>query len=294
MLRAAQFAARFEYTPTDQTRRAMREMAGQIKTVSAERFAEELTKLLTLSSRPSVGLELLRETGLLAALWPELLEGYGVEQNEWHAYDVYHHALATVDASPSGDLVLRLAALFHDVGKPRAKDGPRFYGHETVGEELARAMLARFRFSNQVVEEVAHLVRQHMYSADPAITDAGIRRFIRRIGTDQLQRQFDLRLADAVGSGLPRRENGNSNFAARVWAEVARKPAFSVHDIALDGSDVMDLMVRKGLAPQGFHGDARVGKALHWLFEKVTDQPECNERSHLLALLVEYFDARPA
>ncbi|MBV8362986.1 MAG: HD domain-containing protein [Candidatus Eremiobacteraeota bacterium] len=294
MLRAAQFAARFEYAPTEQTRRTMTQMATAINTVSAERIAEELTKMLTLSRRPSIGLELMRETGLLAALWPQLLEGYGVEQNEWHAYDVYHHALATVDAAPAGDLVLRLAALFHDVGKPRTKDGPRFYGHELVGEDLARSMLARFRFSNQVIGDVAHLVRQHMYSADPNITDAGIRRFIRRIGTEHLQRQFALRLADAIGSGLPRRDNGNEQFEARVWEEVARKPAFSLTDIAVDGSDVMDIMRRRGLVKRDFRGDARVGEALRWLFEQVTDHPERNERSRLLALLDEYFDARTA
>ncbi len=294
MLRAAQFAARFEYSPTEPTLRAMKTMAPEIKTVSAERIAEELSKMLTLSRRPSIGLELMRETGLLGALWPELLEGYGVEQNEWHAYDVYHHALATVDAVPPGDLVLRLAGLFHDIGKPRTKEGPRFYGHEAVGEELVRSMLFRLRFANQIIDDVAHLVRQHMYSADPDITDAGIRRFIRRIGTEHLQRQFALRLADAIGSGLPRREGGNAEFEARVWSEIARKPAFSLRDVAVSGSDVMEVMVRKGLAPHGFRGDARVGEALQWLFEQVTDRPEHNERSRLLALLDEYFDAQLA
>ncbi|MBV9737684.1 MAG: HD domain-containing protein [Candidatus Eremiobacteraeota bacterium] len=294
MLRAAQFAARFDYTLTAQTRGAMSSLAQQIKTVSAERIAEELSKLLVLSQRPSAGLELMRETGLLAELWPELLEGYGVEQNEWHAYDVYHHALATVDAAPPGDLVLRLAALFHDIGKPRTKVGPRFYGHEIVGEELVRAMLSRLRFANQVVDDVAHLVRQHMYSADSEITDAGVRRFIRRIGTDRLEQLFALRFADATGSGLPRREDGNARFEARVWEEIARKPAFSLRDVAVGGTDVIETMVRKGLAQPGFRGDARVGEALHWVFEQVTDRPERNERSCLLALLDEYFDARLA
>ncbi|MBV8727895.1 MAG: HD domain-containing protein [Candidatus Eremiobacteraeota bacterium] len=294
MLRAAQFAARFEYTLTEQTRRAMLSLAEQLKTVSAERICEELSKMLTLSRKPSIGLELMRESGLLAILWPELLEGYGVEQNEWHAYDVYHHALATVDAAPRGDLVLRLAALFHDIGKPRTKVGPHFYGHEVVGEELVRSMLTRMRFSNQVVGEVAQLVRQHMYSADPEISDAGVRRFIRRIGTEQLEHQFALRLADAIGSGLPRREDGNARFEARVWEEVARKPAFSVRDLSVSGDDVVEMMIRRGLAPQGFRGDGRVGEALRWIFEQVTDRPERNERSCLLALLDEYFDVELA
>jgi len=294
MLRAAQFAARFEYSVSDETREAMIAAAQSVKTVSAERLAEELSKMLVLARRPSIGLELMRETGLLTAIWPELLEGEGVEQNEWHAHDVYRHALATVDAAAAGDLVGRLAAVLHDIGKPRTKSGPHFYGHETVGEEMAHDMLARLRFSNQVIDDVSHLVRHHMYSADPNITDAGLRRFIRRIGPDRLQRQFSLRAADAIGSGLPRREDGNARFEARVWAEVERKPAFSVRDVAVSGEDVIEMMIRKGLVPHGFHGDARVGAALQWAFEQVTERPQRNERTCLLTLLDEYFDAKLA
>lgn len=294
MLRAAQFAARFEYAISDATRAAMMAFASTIGSVSSERVADELSKMLALASRPSIGLELMRETGLLAVIWPELLEGYGVEQNEWHAFDVYRHALATADAAPQGNLVLRLAALLHDVGKPRTKAGPHFYGHELVGEALARSMLARTRFSNQTIEAVAHLVRQHMYAADPALSEAAIRRFIRRIGPGDLPQQFALRLADSVGSGLPRRDAGNAEFEARVWAEIDRKPAFSLRDLAVNGTDAVALLVRKGLAPQGFRGDERVGQALQWVFEQVTERPERNERSCLLALLDEYFDAQRA
>ena len=182
MLRAAQFAARFEYVPTAQLREAMAAAAGTIGTVSAERIQDEFRKLFAQASKPSIGLELLHETGVLTYLWPELLEGVGVEQNEWHAYDVWRHSLATVDASPLGDVTLRLAALLHDVGKPRAKDiCPHFYRHEIIGAELTRSMLERFRFPNDVVQTTEHLVRQHMYSADPDMGDAAVRRFIRRI-----------------------------------------------------------------------------------------------------------------
>ncbi len=151
MLRGAQFAARFEYATTPQLRAAMTAAAPLVRTVSAERINEELGKLLTKANKPSLGLELLRETGLLEHLWPELLEGVGVEQNEWHAYDVWHHAMATVDAAPPGEVSVRLAALLHDVGKPRTKDGPHFYRHEIVGAELTRSMLERFKFSNEAI-----------------------------------------------------------------------------------------------------------------------------------------------
>jgi tRNA nucleotidyltransferase (CCA-adding enzyme) len=290
MLRAAQFAARFEYAPTPELREAMAAAASTITTVSAERIQDEFRKLFAQAPRPSIGLELLRETGVLNYLWPELLEGVGVEQNEWHAYDVWRHSLATVDASPLGSLTLRLAALLHDVGKPRTKDGPHFYRHEIVGAEMSRAMLERFRFPNDVVQATEHLVRQHMYSADPELSDAAIRRFIRRIEPQNIERLFELRRADIRGSGLPERPGRNREFEARVRDELARRPAFSVRDLLVSGDDVVAALVRHGEAPPEFRGDERVGAALRWLFEQVTDEPERNERSLLLQLLEEYLE----
>jgi tRNA nucleotidyltransferase/poly(A) polymerase len=290
MLRAAQFAARFEYALTQPTLAAMRASASLATTVSAERVCDELTKLLTQAARPSIGLELLRETGVLAHLWPELIEGVGVEQNEWHAYDVWHHTMRTLDATPPGDLILRLAALFHDVAKPRTKEGSHFYRHEIVGSDLVESMLTRFRFPNEVVETTAHLVRQHMFAADPEMKDATIRRFIRRIGVNNIERLFDLRAADVAGSGLPKRGDHNERFHRRVREEIARKPAFSVGDLRVGGDDVIAALVARGEAPDGFRGDERVGAALRWLFEQVTDAPERNERISLLKLLDRYLD----
>jgi len=291
MLRAAQFAARFEYAATAGTREAMRASAALVRTVSAERVCDELTKLFAKAVRPSVGLELLRETGVLDHLWPELLEGVGVEQNEWHAYDVWNHTMRTLDATPPGDPVLRLAALFHDVAKPRTKDGPHFYRHEIVGSDLVASMLDRFRFPHDVVKTTAHLVRSHMFSADPEMKDATIRRFIRRIGVDNIERLFDLRDADVAGSGLPKRGDHNERFHRRVREEIARKPAFSVADLHVGGADVIAALVSRGEAPPDFRGDERVGSALRWLFEQVTDAPERNERISLLKLLDQYLDA---
>jgi tRNA nucleotidyltransferase (CCA-adding enzyme) len=289
ILRAAQFAARFGYEPTLATLEAMRAAAPLVPTVSPERIHDEMIKLFERAPKPSVGLGLLAQTGALAHFWPELLEGVGVEQNEWHAYDVWHHNLATMDATPPGDAILRLAALLHDVGKPRTKDGPHFYRHELVGADMAKDMLSRLRFSSAVVDSVQHLVRHHMYNQDPGLTDAAVRRFIRRIGLGQLERQFAIRFADIAGSGLPKRDDSNEAFAARVWAEVARRPAFSLADLCIDGGDVIACMIARGAAGESFRGDRRVGEALQWLFEQVTDRPERNERQTLLALLDDYF-----
>jgi tRNA nucleotidyltransferase/poly(A) polymerase len=287
LLRAAGFSARFAFNVSERARRGMTAAGALITTVSPERIGDELTKLFTLAPAPSAGLELLRETGVLVHLWPELLEGVGVDQNEWHAYDVYRHNLETVDATPPGDLTLRLAALFHDVAKPRTKDGPHFYRHEQVGADLVPAVLARLRLPHSVVGDVAHLVRQHMYSADPELAPKAIRRFIHRIGSEQLERLFALRAADIVGSGLPKRDDSNERFQERVFAVLAEAPAASVKDLAISGLDVIEVMQRRGLVGPDFSGDARVGRILKALFDQVTDEPERNERRLLLAMTEE-------
>ncbi|HYZ15403.1 MAG TPA: HD domain-containing protein, partial [Candidatus Acidoferrum sp.] len=295
MLRAAQFAARFGYELTDRTAAAMRDAAPLVMTVSAERIGDEVGKLM-LAVQPSIGLEILRSTGVLAHLWPELLEGLDVDQNDWHAYDVYRHNLATLDAAPPGDLTLRLAALLHDVGKPRTAAprpdgrGNTFYQHEHVGAEMVPAMLERLRLSNETIETVAHLVRQHMYSADPEAQDRTLRRFIRRIGVAHLGRLFALRWADITGSGLPKRDDSNERFEQRIAAVLAEHPAFSVRDLAIDGDALIALFVRKGLAASGFRGDARVGEVLQALFEEVTDDPSRNEAGRLVERAERYID----
>ena len=293
MLRAAQFAARFRFTATERVKAAMRDSAALLGTVSADRIGIEVEKMMQ-AEAPSIGIELLRETGVLGQLWPELLEGVGVEQNEWHAYDVYRHNLVTMDAAPPGDLVVRLAALLHDVGKSRTAApredgrGNTFYQHEHVGAEMVGPMLDRLRLPHETVDGVAHLVRHHMYSADPEALDKTLRRFVRRIGVEYLDRLFALRWADIAGSGTGKRDDSNERFEARIAAVLAERPAFSVRDLALSGDDVIAIFIRKGLAAPGFRGDRRVGDILRILLEEVTDDPSRNEAA-VLAQRVERF-----
>lgn len=283
MLRAAQFAARFGFALSSVAREAMRVAAPLVAHVSAERISDELVKLLGAAPKPSIGIEILRETGVLAHVWPELLEGLGIDQNAWHAYDVYRHTLATLDATPPGDPVLRLAALLHDVGKPRTKDGPHFYRHEHVGADLTTDMMERLRFSHETVRTVSHLVRAHMYSADPEMQPKTLRRFVRRVGEEHLDRLFALRRADIAGSGLPKRSDENERFVAAVARIVAERPPLRVSDLAIGGTDVISLMIERGLVPPGFRGDRRVGAILSALLDLVVDDPERNQRSALLA-----------
>jgi putative nucleotidyltransferase with HDIG domain len=288
MLRACQFAARFQFELSAVTLDAMRAAAPLVASVSPERIRDELVKFLERAERPSIGIELMREGGLLPFVLPEVAEGVGVAQNRFHAYDVFTHSLVTLDAAAPGDLPLRLAALFHDVGKPRAKtvdDGEaHFYRHEVVGAEMTSAILERLRFPGEVASSVTQLVRHHMYAADPAQEPKTLRRFVRRIGADQVERQFALRHADIVGSGLPERDDSNERFEARVRDVMAERPPLDVRDLAIGGVDAIHVLVEAGLRHPGSRGGPEVGRLLGKLVEVVLDAPERNTRAELLEL----------
>ena len=187
MLRAIRFSAQLGFELDPSLPPAMRSLAGRLRppVVSVERIADELRKML-LSERPQLAVELLDAGGLLPAVLPELDACKGVEQGGYHTHDVFGHTLAAVALTPP-ELVVRLAALLHDVGKPAtaAPDGS-FLGHEKVGAELAASALTRLRFSNIVVERVARLVALHLrpvyYGAD--WTDGAVRRLARDAGDD--------------------------------------------------------------------------------------------------------------
>jgi len=294
ILRGAHFAARFDLTVSDRAAQAMRTAAPLVASIAPERVSDELTKLLVRAERPSKGLELLREVGALDVLLPEVMEGWGVEQNEYHRFTVYFHNTKCCDVIPQS-LRLRLAALFHDVGKPRTKDGPHFYRHEFVGETMARGALERYRFPGDVARDVAHLVRHHMYAADDRLTDAAIRRFVRRVGVDFVESLFELRKADVLASGLPPRDPAQAlRFESRVRAAIAAREPFGIRDVALDGGDVIDILRSLDLAGADFGGDRRVGEALNYCLEKVLDDPALNDRESLRALVRAFFASPPS
>ena len=295
VLRGAQFAARFGVAATASTLDAMRAASDLIPTVAAERIAEELSKMLRKAQRPSVGFELLREVSALHHIIPELMEGWQVEQNEFHAYTVYYHSLYACDFAHEDEkkrtLEIRLAALLHDVGKPRTKEGPHFYRHEQVGEQMARERLARLRFSSDLVDRVCRLIQNHMYVTDDGLTDAAIRRFIKRVGPELVDDLFEVRHADVKASGLePRDEEQQRRFERRVHDELDRRPPFGVKDLAIGGGDVIGEMRALGLAGPEFAGDERVGKALAHCLEHVLDDPRSNDPATLRAVVRSYFE----
>ena len=262
----------------------MRASAALVETVSADRIRDELIKLVEQAPRPSVGFEIMRATGILPLILPELAEGIGVEQNQYHAYDVFGHGMATVDATLPGNLLLRLSALLHDIGKPRTKDGPHFYGHDLVGAEMARLAFERLHFNGDFAERSVRLIRNHMYQADPSVSPAALRRFIKRVGVDNLDLQFDLRAADIIGSGLPKRGPENEVFQAKVHAMLATQPPLSVKDLAVDGSDAIAALVASGRLPKGSRGGPEVGVLLKAILESVLDDPSLDRDGQLAAM----------
>ncbi len=285
MLRAVRFAAVLGFTIEPATAEAVTRNAGLARDLSGERVQQELVRIVR-GPVPSVGLRMLSNLGLLAVIAPELEELRETPQEKVAAQDVFEHSLATLDAAaaempagtpPHDDLVLRLAALLHDVGKPETYDDGHFHQHEFVGEAKARAILRRWRFDKATVDEVTHLVRDHMFWYQPDWTSSAVRRFIRKVGLEQIPALFALRKADNVGSGAraPRMYALNELWL-RIQEEIQRANAFSKDDLVIDGNDVMREL---GIPP-----GPEVGRVLHELFERVLDEPELNERERLLGL----------
>jgi tRNA nucleotidyltransferase/poly(A) polymerase len=285
-MRAVRFACTLRLALDRRTERAIPQALDVWAKVAWERIREELTKLLVRGDPPSRGLRMLRRTGLLARVAPELLEGVRFEQNQYHAFDVFRHTLRAVDFAPP-TLTVRLAALLHDVAKPRSAEPPEpkgehtFYRHEFIGEELAKELLLRLRYPTREVERVALLVREHNWYYRPDWNDATVRRTIARIGPEALPDLWALRRADLRARGRLVEEGlaNQQELESRFDAELRRASALKVKDLAIGGDDVMTLL---GLPP-----GPRVGKILTELLDRVLDDPQLNTRETLLRLTSE-------
>lgn len=285
MLRAVRFAAAFGFEMDAQLEGAILAAAPRLGGVAPERLGAEFARLLV-TERPAWALERLRELGLLAAFAPELLEMVGVEQNRYHRYRVWEHALLALANAPA-ELALRLAALLHDVGKPRCvsvdEAGERhFYRHDLVGAEMADDLLRRLRFENEVRRKVVHLVRYHMdLHFDGEVSDAAIRRMVRRIGLEHMHDLIQLRRADRLASGTREGDLSEETVALlqRLKDLLASDAALKVTDLAVGGDDVVAAF---GQPPGPY-----VGQVLERLLQEVLEDPALNRRERLLARLAE-------
>jgi poly(A) polymerase len=258
MLRAARFCAQLGFTPTGEVEAAVCSERSRTQIVSAERIGAELAKLVVGPKAPD-GLRFLVRTRLSDELMPELSGMAGVHQNPaHHDRDVFEHTMGVVEAiAPT--LRLRLAALFHDVGKPHTKDGPEatptFYGHEDVGAELTQRRLSELRFPGHVVDDVAKLVRLHMRAhGTEQWSDRAVRRYCRDAG-ELIEDLHALMEADrrAHAPAYAPRIVGELSELKRRIAELSRREPVNEFRPELDGDRVMQIL---GIPPGPVVGEA--------------------------------------
>ena len=275
MMRAIRIASQIGFLIEEKTFESIQKNAGSIQKIAGERIRDELFKIL-LSPVPSDGITLLKNSELLKEIIPELLDGYNVRQKGHHIDDVWTHNLKTLDNCSSNDPVTKLAALLHDVGKPKSMIGEgeerTFHNHEIIGSRMAVSIGKRLRLSNKELEKLFKLVRWHMFSVISTQTDKAVRRFIRNVTTDYIDDMIAMRRADRLGSGSKETSWRWELFKERI-VEVQKQP-FSIKDLKIDGKDVMEILKIKP--------SRKVGEVLETIFKEVEEKPELNDREILL------------
>jgi len=276
MLRAVRLAVNLNFTIEKKTFEAIKKNSPLLKFVSQERIRDELVKII-LSNRPDKGIELLREAKLLRFIIPELERGIGISQNLHHIYTIYQHLILSLKYCPSKKLEVRLAALFHDIAKPQVKrgEGPNstFYNHDIVGARITRKIMRRLRFSNDIINKVALLVRNHMFYFDVEIvSESGVRRLLKRVGRENIKDLMDLRIADRLGSGVPKAKPYKLRYLEYLVHKVSKDP-ISVKMLKISGDEIMKIL---SLKP-----GPKIGAILNVLLAEVLEDPEKNNKKYL-------------
>ena len=280
LMRAVRFAAELGFVIEDKTAEAIKSHAYLLEAIAKERIRDEFIKLVMSDKNgPAWGVAMLEHLGLLKYVIPELREGINVGQNKHHIYTVWEHNLRALDytAQNSYPLEVRLASLLHDVGKPRVKegDGPdsTFYAHEVVGAKMTLKILDRLRFSKETIEKVAHLVRHHLFYYNVGeVTEAGVRRFISRVGIENVDDLLKVREADRIGSGVPKAVPYKTRHLQFMIEKVKADPV-GPKMIVLNGSDVMKLL--------SIEPGPKVGWILSALLDEILDDPKKNTKKNL-------------
>jgi putative nucleotidyltransferase with HDIG domain len=285
LLRAIRFSSQLNFLIEEKTYNAIKEDYHLIEHVSNERIRDELFKILK-TDKAYEGILLLDETGILDILFPELLRGKGVSQmrpGRHHTTDVFTHNILSMKECPTKDPLVRFAALLHDVGKPYVASTDQegfviFYNHEVVGAKIAKEIAERLHLSNKQKEKLYTLIRWHMFTVDEHITDSAVRRFIRRVGFENVKDMIDLRIGDRLGGGTQTAESWRlKNFKERLEDQL--HPPFSINDMAIDGNDIMNIL---DLEP-----GRKVGEILQKLFIEVDEDLSKNNREYLIHRLEE-------
>ncbi len=299
-IRAIRFASKLGFEIEKETFNAIPQCLEITKNVSIERFRDEFTKILQ-SEKPSVGLKLLEQTGMMKLFIPELLQARDVTQADprgHHIFDVLDHLFYACDFAnftETSDITIRLAALFHDIGKVDTrteKDNTiTFYNHETFSSKKCQTILKRLRYSNSTINYVSHLVQHHMFHYESNWTNAAIRRFIVRITPqdsigktvlETVQDLFDVRIADVSGmtntKALLQKGPWAQNlleFKDRIDTVLAEPNVLSIKDLAINGKDLMDVGIKPG---------KQIGYILNELLQITLNDPNSNTKETLLQI----------
>ena len=281
-LRAVRFASQLGFEIEQNTLGAIKGALNTSAKVSWERVRDEIDKIL-FSPIPFRAFLLMEKTGLLKLFIEELAVCRGIEQKGFHQFDVLDHCLYACDYAAANNYSreLRLACLFHDVGKPQARGKDEsgiwtFYRHEEISAVMCKEILSRLRYSNTVIDEICHLIREHMFFYTEEWTDAAVRRFIARVGEANLENIYRLRRADAYA--FSRDEKAPYSIlllANRVEKVLAVSRTFSVKDLAVTGNDLKASGIKQGKI---------MGIILKELLETVLDDPQQNTREKLLEI----------
>lgn len=291
-IRAIRFASQLGFEIETNTLQAIsnENVLQKTSTISIERFRDELVKLLK-SPKPSVGLKLLESTNIMKLFLPELLEGRNCIQNDvrgYHVFDVLDHNFYSCDGAPVHKVNVRLAALLHDIGKPASKvvrvtdEGEiyNFFSHEKYSETIARKLLTKLRFSNNEINNVCHLIENHMFHYEESWSDAAIRRFVVRVKPENIEDLIDLRLADMYGKynmPIQIKESNACDLLIQLQDRIKKiqeeNSAFTLKSLAVSGKDLMEIGIPSGKL---------IGKILDSLLETVLDDPKQNSKDVLL------------
>lgn len=283
MMRGVRFGAQLGFSMEENTREAIRELAGTLSKISAERIQTELVKL-AVSDHPEE-VRTLYETGLTAVFLPEFDAMMDTEQrNPHHRYTVGEHTMAAM-TQVRGEKVLRLAMLFHDVAKPVCittdEEGiHHFHGHPKVGKEMTRKILRRLKFDNDTVQRVCTLVAGH--DDNPPVTLRNVRRAMVRIGVEAFPDIFEIKRADILAQSSYRRQEKLDYLKAyeACYREIIKsRQCLSIKELSVNGRDLMELGIPAGPG---------LGEVLSRLLELVIEEPERNTREYLLQMAKEY------
>ncbi|OHB25252.1 MAG: hypothetical protein A2542_03220 [Parcubacteria group bacterium RIFOXYD2_FULL_52_8] len=280
MLRAVRLTAELGFSIELETQKAIVANAHLLQRIAVERIKDEFCKML-LCDAAAPAIQIAYQLGLLHQFLPELEEGINIEQRGEHLYDVWEHNLRSLQhaVNRGWPFHVRLAALLHDVGKPktRLRDEARqmwtFHGHDVIGGRMTKNILGRMKFSREMIDTVTKLVRYHLFFSDvDKITLSAVRRLVRNVGPENVWDLMKVRACDRIGTGRPKEAPYRLRKYEAMIEEAVRAPV-TVGMLAINGGKIMELA--------GERPGPKIGLTLHALLEEVLDNPSLNTADYL-------------